>query len=218
MSQEIHQQEFGRNSDLNRFTVEADLRYSCGEIMSANPTKKLFNVYEYHQMEDAGILSERERLELIYGEILIKAVAGPPHNASVARVNREMGRIVGDRAIVFIQSSVRLNDWNEPEPDVVLLHPKEDFYASKHPGPDDIFLVVEVADSSLKFDLGTKARLYAETGVVEYWIVDIPNDCLFAYSDIHEGTYRTIRQLRRGDTIAPILLPECTIAIDSLLP
>jgi Uma2 family endonuclease len=186
--------------------------------MSANPTKKLFNVYEFHQMEEAGILSGRERLELIDGEILVKAVAGPPHNASVARATREMVRLVGDHAIVFIQSSVRLNDWNEPEPDAVLLRPKDDFYASRHPGPDDIFLVVEVADTSLKFDLGTKARLYAETGVVEYWIVDIPNDCLFAYSDIHEKAYRTIRQLRRGDSIAPMLLPDCTIAIDSLLP
>lgn len=169
-------------------------------------------------MEDAGILSGREKLELINGEILIKAVPGPPHNASVARANRVMGRLVGDRAIVFIQSSVRLNDWNEPEPDVVLLRPKADFYASKHPGPEDILLTVEVSDSSLKFDLGTKARLYAETGIVEYWIIDIPNDCLYAYSDIHEGTYRTIRQYRRGDTLVPLLLRDCTIAVASLLP
>ncbi len=178
---------FGFASEFNRYLAEPDLRYSGSETMSATPTKKLFNVYEYHQMEDAGILSGRERLELIYGEILIKAVAGPPHNASVARTNREMGRLVGDRAIVFVQSSIRLNNWNEPEPDVVLLRPKADFYASKHPGPEDILLIVEVSDSSLKFDLGTKARLYAETGVLEYWIVDIPNDCLFAYSDIHES-------------------------------
>ena len=169
-------------------------------------------------MEDVGILSGRERLELIYGEILIKAVAGPPHNASVARATREMVRLVGDRAIVFIQCSVRLNDWNEPEPDVVLLRPKEDFYASRHPGPEDILLNVEVSDSSLKFDLGTKARLYAETGIQEYWIVDIPNDCLFAYSDIRENIYRTVRQYRRGDAIAPLLLPDCTIAISNLLP
>jgi Uma2 family endonuclease len=186
--------------------------------MSANPTKRLFNVYEYHQLEDAGILSGRERLELIYGEILIKAVAGPPHNASVARANREMSRLVGDRAIVFVQSSVRLNEWNEPEPAIALLRPKEVFYSSKHPGPEDILLIVEVSDSSLKFDLGTKAQLYAETGVLEYWIVDIPNNCMFAYSDIREGSYRAVRQYRRGDSIAPLLLPDCIIAVDNLLP
>lgn len=198
--------------------TEPVLRYPAGEIMSANPTKKLFNVYEYHQMEDAGILSARDRVELIYGEILVKAVAGPAHNASVARANRGMSRLVGDRAIVFVQSSVRVSQWSEPAPDIALLRPRDDFYASKHPGPEDILLIVEVSDSSLKFDLGTKARLYAETGVLEYWIVDIQNDCLFAYSDIHENAYRAVRQYRRGDSIAPLLLPDCVIAIDALLP
>jgi Uma2 family endonuclease len=80
------------------------------------------------------------------------------------------------------------------EPDVVLLRPKDDFYASKHPAPADILLIVEVADSSLKFDAGTRARLYAESGIPGYWIVDIPNVCLHAYSDVHERAYRTIRQ------------------------
>jgi len=80
-----------------------------------------------------------------------------------------------------------------------LLRPKDDFYASKHPVPSDILLIVEVADSSLKFDAGTKARLYAETGIPEYRIVDMPNDCLRVYSDVHEEAYRTIRRYRRGD-------------------
>jgi Uma2 family endonuclease len=186
--------------------------------MSANPAKKLFNVFEYHKMEDAGILSDRDRVELIYGEILVKAVPGPPHNASVARATREKVRLTGDREFVFIQNSVRLNDWNEPESDVALLRPRDDFYASKDPGPEDILLIVEVSDSSLKFDSGTKARLYAETGVVEYWIIDIPNDCLFVYSDNQEGSYRAVRQCRRGDSISPQLLPDCVIAVDALLP
>jgi Uma2 family endonuclease len=186
--------------------------------MSSNPSKKLFNVYEFHQMENAGIFSENERLELINGEILVKAVPGPPHNASVARANREMMRLIGDNAILFVQSSVRLNDWNEPLPDIVLLRPESDFYASRHAGPEDIFLIVEVADSSLEFDLGKKARLYAKTGIPEYWIVDIPNDRLFAYTEIHDATYRTIRQYRRGDSLAPLLLPNCRIDVDRLLP
>jgi Uma2 family endonuclease len=186
--------------------------------MSANPAKKLFSVFEYHKMEDAGILSGRDRVELIYGEILVKAAPGPPHNASIARANRGMVRIIGDRAIVFIQSNVRLNEWNEPEPDVALLLPGDDFYASKHPGPEDILLIVEVSDSSRKFDAGINSRLYAETGVVENWFVDIQNDCLFVYSDIREGSYQAVRQYRRGDSIAPQLLPDCVIAVDSLLP
>jgi Uma2 family endonuclease len=120
--------------------------------------------------------------------------------------------------IVRTQGAVRLDAWSEPEPDIVLLRPKDDFYASQHPAPADILLIVEVADSSLNFDAGTKARLYAETGIPEYWIVDIPNDCLRVYSDVRETAYRTIRQFRRGDTISPVLLPDCSFAIETLLP
>jgi Uma2 family endonuclease len=186
--------------------------------MSANPTRKLFNVHEYRQMEEAGILSRRERVELIYGEILIKSMPGPPHSASVDRTNRVMGRLMGDRAIIRTQGAVGLDEWSEPEPDVVLLRPKDDFYASKHPTPADIMLIVEVSDSSLKFDSGPKARLYAEAGISEYWIVDIPNDNVRVYSDIHEKTYRSVRQYRRSDMISPMLFPDCTIAADTLLP
>jgi Uma2 family endonuclease len=143
---------------------------------------------------------------------------GPPHCASVDRVSLAMHRASDNHYIVRTQGAVRLDEWSEPEPDVVLLRPKDDFYASKHPVPSDILLIVEVADSSLKFDAGTKARLYAETGIPEYWIVDIPNDCLHVYSDVHEEAYSTIRQFRRGDTISPIQLPACSIAIHTLLP
>jgi len=194
------------------------MRYDRGEIMSTNPAKKLFNVDEFRRMEDAGILSCTERVELINGEILVKAVPGPPHNASVARINRAIGRLVGDLAVLFVQSSVQLNEWNEPEPDIALLVPRDDFYASRHPGPEDIFLIVEVSDSSLKFDTGTKARLYAETGVPEYWIADIPNDCVLAYSLNRNGSYRTVRQYRRGDVLTPTLLPDCSISVDNILP
>ena len=169
-------------------------------------------------MGQAGILSARDRVELINGEILIKPMMGPPHCASVDRVSLAMHRASDNHNIVRTQGAVRLDEWSEPEPDVVLLRPKDDFYASKHPVPSDILLIVEVADSSLKFDAGTKARLYAETGIPEYWIVDIPNDCLHVYSDVHEEAYRTNRQFRRGDTISPMLLPACSLVIDTLLP
>ncbi len=136
--------------------------------------------------------------------ICVEVMPSPLHNASVARTSREMVRIAGDRAFVLILTTVRRNEWNE--------------FASRHLGPKDILLVVEVADSSLKFDKGTKARLKAETGVLEYRIADIPNDSVFAYSDNREGSYRTVRQYRRGDTITPVLLPGSTIAVDHILP
>jgi len=186
--------------NFNRFTVEPVLRYPCGEIMSANPTKKLFNVHEYHQMAEAGILSRNDRVELIRGEILDLSPFNPPHCALVDRTTRVMGRVVGDRAIFQIQGSVRLDLWGEPQPDFALLMPVDDFYISRHPGPQDVFLVMEVSDSSLQYDSEIKARLYADTGVPEHWILDIKNICLFANSDINENTYSTVRQYHRGDS------------------
>ena len=133
------------------------------------------------------------------------------------RANHVLVMAVGDTAIVRIQGSVRLNDYNEPQPDIALLRPREDFYAKQHPLPDDILLIVEVADSSLEYDRKVKARLYAATGIREYWIADLTHDFLLAHSDLRNGVYQIVRQLSRGETISPQLLPDCRVSVDSLL-
>ena len=186
--------------------------------MATEISKRLFTVHDYHRMVDVGILSEDDRVELIHGEVIAMSPIGPRHSAAVLRANQALVRIVGDRAIVGVQGSVRLDEYDEPQPDLYLLRPKDDFYASGHAGPADIFLIIEVADSSLKYDRTIKLDLYAETGVPEYWIADIQNDCILAYSDLGENTYRSTRQFQRGDTIAPRLLSECRIPVDVLLP
>ena len=142
---------------------------------------------------------------------------GPPHGAAVDRALRAMVNVTGDKAIVRVQGSVGLDEYNEPQPDIVLLRPKDDFYARQLPGPSDISLIVEVAQSSLEYDRTIKARIYAQTGIAEYWVADLNHDCLFAHDDPREGAYHTVRQLQRGESIAPQLLPECRILIDNLL-
>jgi Uma2 family endonuclease len=186
--------------------------------MATEISRRLFTVHDYHRMVDAGILSEDDRVELIHGEILAMSPIGPPHNAAILRATQSLVRIVGDRAIVGVQGSVRLDEYDEPQPDLYLLRPKNDFYASGHAGPADIFLIIEVADSSLEYDQDVKMHLYAETGVPEYWIADIQNECVIAYSDIEGNSYRHVRRFQRGDTLAPKLLPECRIPVDVLLP
>src|SRR2546427_6216574 len=162
--------------------------------MATEISRRLFTVHDYHRMVDAGILSEDDRVELIHGEILEMSPIGPRHSAAVLRANHVLSRLVGDTAIVGVQGSIRLDEYDEPQPDIYLLRPKEDFYASGHAGAPDIFLIIEVADSTLKFDQGIKMHLYAETGVPEYWISDIEHDCVIAYSDIEKDTYGTVRQ------------------------
>lgn len=195
-----------------------DVRYTCGEPMSTDIRKRLFTVDDYHRMGQAGILAEGDRVELIRGEILAMSPIGPPHCASVDRVNRTLNRAVGDRAIVRAGGSVRLDRYSEPQPDIVLLRPRDDFYATRFAGPADILLIVEVGDSSLNYDRKTKTALYAEAGIPEYWIVDIPNDCIGVHTDPADSSYKAVREYARGDQIKTRLLPDFTVAVETLLP
>ena len=186
--------------------------------MATQISKRLFTVHDYHKMVDAGILTEDDRVELIRGEILAMSPIGPRHSAAVLRATQALVKLVGDSAIVGVQGSIRLDEYDEPQPDIYLLRPKEDFYASGHAGPADIFLIVEMADSSIEYDQGIKMGLYAETGVPEYWVADIRNDGLITYSDPVHNTYSTVRRFRRGETVRPGLLPDFAIPVDVLLP
>ena len=186
--------------------------------MAIEISKRLFTAYDYHRMADVGILSGDDRVELIRGEILTMSPIGPPHNGTVMRANNRIVPLVGSRAVVGVQGAIRLGEYDEPQPDIFLLRPRDDFYTTGHAGPLDIFLIIEIADSSLDYDRTVKASLYAETGVPEYWVADITNDCVWAYSNVQNKSYRTIRQFRRGDAIVPKLLPDCPVPVDILLP
>ena len=180
-------------------------------------TRKRFTVHEYHRMGDAGILTERDRVELMDGQIVVMTPIGPRHNACVSHANRALVRAAGDGAIVLPQGSVRLDLFYEPEPDLVLLRPRDDFYASRHAGPADILLVVEIAESSIEYDRNVKAPVYAAAGIAEYWLADLNANMVWRYSSPVGGTYQSIEQHRRGESIAPLLLPGCVIAVDVLL-
>jgi len=186
--------------------------------MAIEISRRLFNVHEYHRMVDAGILCEDDRVELIRGEVVEMSPIGPSHSAAVLRATQALVRMVGNRAIVGVQGSIRLDENDEPQPDICFLRPKADFYASGHAGPSDIFLIVEMADSSLEYDQTVKVQLYAETGVPEYWVADIRNDRVIAYANPDKDVYRTVRTFHRGSTVAPQLLPDLSIPVDVLLP
>lgn len=185
--------------------------------MPVEITKRLFDVDDYHRMAQAGILSEDDRVELIDGEIVAMTPISPHHNASVNRANRALVTTVGDQAIVQVQGSVRLDRFREPQPDIVLLRPQPDFYASHLPGPSDILLIIEIAESSLHYDCEVKARIYAQSGVPEYWLVDLDDRSVSCYSDPRGGAYQKLHQCRSGQSMAPEALPQCAIPVDVLL-
>ena len=168
-------------------------------------------VSAYERMADAGIIGPESRVELINGEILDMSPIGSLHAAVVSRLARDFIVAAGDAAIVRVQDPLRLDDFNEPEPDLAILSPREDFYASGHPGPRNTLLVVEVADTSLDYDMTTKASLYAAAGINEYWVLDLSSRSVAVLSDPRDGTYETRRTHRADEPLQPAGLPGCPV-------
>jgi Uma2 family endonuclease len=173
-------------------------------------------VDDYEEMIRLGVLTENDRVELIRGEIVARMPIGDRHLVSVNRLNRLYNRRLGDLVIVSIQNPVRLDD-SEPEPDVSLLRPREDEYASGKPRAADVLLLIEVSDSSLDYDRDVKKPLYAESGITESWIVYLVDECLEVYRNPRpDGTYEIERVLSRGESTDVVALPGLVVAVDEL--
>jgi Uma2 family endonuclease len=123
-------------------------------------------------MGETGILGPQDRVELIDGEIIDMSPIGVLHAAIVARLASYFSQRLGPMGIVWCQNPLRLDDISEPEPDIAILRPRADFYMTAHPGAADVLLAIEVADTSLAYDLGTKVPLYARHGIPEVWVID----------------------------------------------
>ena len=185
--------------------------------MTVPIAQRPFTVAEYYRMAEAGILSEEDRVELLEGKIVNMSPVGSRHAACVRRLDALFGRGVGLVAQVSVQNPIRLDDLSEPEPDLALLRPREDFYAQEHPGPADVLLVVEVADTSGDHDRSAKVPLYSRAGIPEVWLVDLSENLVEMYAAPQGGSYRDFRQARPGESVTPRSLPDLTIPIDAVL-
>lgn len=185
--------------------------------MAVEVLRRTFTVEEYHQMIEAGVLTEDDRVELLEGEIVKMTALGSPHAGCVNRLNQLFSDQVRRRAIVSVQNPVQLSEHSEPEPDLALLQPRSDFYAESHPKPEEVLLVVEVAETSVGYDRETKIPAYAQAGIVEAWLVDLVAEVVEIYSDPSAHGYREIRRLWRGDSLAPQALPDVELAVDDVL-
>lgn len=163
---------------------------------------------EYQRMITAGILREGERVELIDGELIQMAAFGSPHVSCVMRCTNWFTPRVQGRAIVSIQNSFRLSPFSEPEPDVVLVRYRDDFYASALPGADDVLLIIEVADSSLRYDRDEKIPRYAAAGIPEAWLIDILHRRVSVYRDPSPEGYRQVVTHTRGAVLSPLAFPD----------
>lgn len=180
-------------------------------------TRRQWSVTEYDRMVEAGILTEQDRVELLDGEIFTMSPIGSRHAACVKRLNRLLSNHVEQAAIVGVQDPIRLSDYSEPQPDLSVCRPREDFYATGHPHPVDVILLVEVADSSLMFDRNEKLPLYAEARIPELWIVDLTGETLTVYADPDNATYRAQRQFGRSQAVVSRALPALVLPVDQVL-
>ena len=156
------------------------------------PRRHRLTVDDYYRMAEVGILDEEARVELIDGEIIDMAPPGSPHAGTVIYLTEVLMRAVDGRVTVLVQSPVRLGKYSEPQPDLALLRRRDDFYRERHPQPDDVLLVVEVAASSLRFDRKKKVPLYARHGIPEMWLVDLGSRRLSRYRAPKDGMYTLV--------------------------
>lgn len=185
--------------------------------MGAAVTHRRFTVDDYYRMAEAGILRPGDRVELIEGEIVEMTPIGREHAARVDCLNNLYCVKLAGRAIVRVQNPVRLNRNTEPQPDVAILRSKTDYYASGHPGPEDVLLIIEVADSSLAYDRGVKMSEYARAGIREAWLVDLAAGVVEVSRKPGPSGYGDVRAIRRGQSLAPEAFPDVSIRVDDIL-
>lgn len=184
--------------------------------ISSDIQTRRFTRAEYHRMAQAGILREDDRVELLDGVIASMSPIGPRHCSVVDRLTALLVPCLTGRAICRVQGAITLDEHSEPEPDIALLTPRDDFYSDSHPTAADVLLVIEVAETSIEQDRGEKLRLYAAAGIPEYWIVDLQRNVLIVHQRPIGTEYGSIQQLDRAATVAPAALPDLTLNLSEL--
>lgn len=182
--------------------------------MTINARKRRFSVEEYHRLADLGILKEDDKVELVQGEIVEMSPIGPKHASTVNRIVRLLTNIFNAAYIISPQNPVQLGVDSEPEPDIVILREREDFYASAHPRAEDVIFIIEVADSTLQYDMEVKLPLYAQAGIVEYWIVDLQQHQLIIHTLPHLETYQQRQFFQIGEDVLSPMLPNPIALVD----
>ena len=180
-------------------------------------TKHRFTVDEYYRMAETGVLKPGARVELLEGEIIDMAPIGSFHGGVTNRLIRFFTKLSQDRWLVSAQNPVRLNNHSEPQPDLMLLKPVDDDYTSRHPRPEGVFLLIEVADSSLAYDRSEKLPAYGRAGLTEVWILNLNERALEIYREPHFNGYGATSMFYPGEKATPLAFPDVAVEVEELL-
>lgn len=184
--------------------------------MAAELVRRRFTVAEYEHLAKVGILHEDDRVELIEGEIVVMSPIGDRHVGGLNMLADGLADTARQDAIVSVQNPIRLSDDSAPQPDIALLR-RDTYTARRVPTPDDVLLVIEVAESSRDYDRNVKLPLYAAAGIPEAWIVDLVAEGLERHSDPRDGIYTLTARARRGESLTSTVLPNLTLVVDDVL-
>ncbi|QSJ19871.1 Uma2 family endonuclease [Nostoc sp. UHCC 0702] len=184
--------------------------------MSVQLLRRKFTVEQYHKMVESGILAEDDRVELIRGEIIEMSPIGTKHAACVNRLVNLLVQLLGKRVIVAAQNPIALNNKSEPQPDVALLKPRDDFFATAHPQPQDIFLLIEVSDSTVMYDREEKIPLYAEANIIEVWLIDINEQIVEVYQQPTAAGYQHMQKFTSGESLLISAFPDVNITANEI--
>ncbi|MDG2616933.1 Uma2 family endonuclease [Thermoleptolyngbya sichuanensis A183] len=185
--------------------------------MTIAPELRSLSVQDYRRMVEAGILAADERVELIEGQLYTMAAKGTAHSAAVTRIDRVLSQRLAGRALLRFQDPVQLSDFSQPEPDVAMVHPDPLDYEDHHPTPAEIFLLIEVADSTLRRDRDLKVPVYGRSGIQECWILDVQERRLYVFRDPGGAGYGAEQILSEQEAIAPLSFPDCVIQVSEFL-
>ena len=163
--------------------------------------KRLITISEYHKMAEVGILTEKDKVELLNGEIIQLSPINSKHGGHVKRINKLLGKLLDDLAIMGVQDPIVIPDFSEPEPDISVLKPEEDDYTTKHPTSKDVYFLIEVSDSTLYLDRTVKLPIYAEAKIKEYWIVNLVDNSIEVYKNPQKDNYDNKSTYHIGDEI-----------------
>lgn len=187
-------------------------------LTSELPSLKRWTVRDYHRMSDCGILDPTERTELIDGQITVKIAKGTPHVTSLCLLANELQNRFDSTVLIRTQDPILLDDFSEPEPDLVVARGTILDYSETHPRPEDIYLIVEVADSTLKTDCEIKDKLYARAGISDYWVLDVRNRQLHIFREPTPTGYTRHLIVSEPNRVAPLAFSQSDIALSEILP
>jgi len=180
------------------------------------PERMRISVERYLKMAATGVLTEDDHVELIEGEIFNMPPVGTQHSGITGRIVKLLVLSVGDAAVLLPGPTLPLGKFSAPQPDLVLLKPREDFYSHSYPLSTDVLLLIEISASSLSFDQGVKRTVYARADIAEYWVIDVAGQRLCRYRNPSGDHYAEAATFMDGDVVSPQALPECRVPVGAL--